>query len=206
MDVRRAIEAGDAELLRALLAERSERANELVVWGARGEIRTHPLHYVSDALFNGVLERGREGPLMEVLLAAGADANHQAPNGETPLIGAASLGAEEVGLRLLEAGARVDARGGFGETALHWAAHVGLERLSGRLIGMGADVNVRDARYGSPPIGWALHGWENAAPGSEGRQREVVRALVLAGAAVEPEWVRRAEARGDDGVLRALRG
>lgn len=41
---------------------------------------------------------------------------------ETALIGAASLGAEDVGLRLLDAGAQPELLGIFGETALHWAA------------------------------------------------------------------------------------
>ena len=122
MDVKEAIQAGDAAALRRLLDERPARSNELIEWGKGCEIHTHPLHYVSDMLFDGTLERGKELPLIEALLAAGADVNHQAPNGETALIGAASLGAEDVGLRLLDAGAQADLRGAFEETALHWAA------------------------------------------------------------------------------------
>ena len=60
-------------------------------------------------LFEGTLEGGKAMPFIEAPLKAGADCNHQATNGETPLIGAASLRAEEVGLRLLEAGAQPDA-------------------------------------------------------------------------------------------------
>jgi len=51
-----------------------------------------------------------------------------------PLNGAASLGAEDVGIRLLAAGARADLLGRFGETALHWAAYLGASRLVDRLI------------------------------------------------------------------------
>jgi ankyrin repeat protein len=107
-DVKSAIQLGDVHA--ELLATNSTRANELIGWGNDGEIRTHPLHYVSDMLFDGTLERGREIPLIEALLEAGANPNCQAANGETALIGA-SLGAEEVGLMLLDAGARLDSRG-----------------------------------------------------------------------------------------------
>src|SRR5262249_19997934 len=106
MEVRTAIQTGDASALRTLLAEDPARANELIQWGNNCEIRTHPLHYVSDVFFTGALQGGKEMPLIEALLEAGADCNHQAPNGETALIGAASLGAENVGLRLLDAGAQ----------------------------------------------------------------------------------------------------
>src|SRR4051794_30960107 len=158
MDMRAAIETGDAGALRTLLAEDPSRANQLLQWGSKCEIRTHPLHYISDMLFDGTLPKGRELPLVEALLAAGADINHQAPNGETPLIGAASLAAEDVGLRLLDAGAQPDLTGGFGETALHWAANLGLPRLVARLIERASDLNRKDARYNSTPLGWALHG------------------------------------------------
>ena len=70
---------------------------------------------------------------------------------ETPLIGAASLGAEEVGLRLLEAGANPEVRGLFGETGLHWAALLGEDRLAERLI-EGADLNLKAEKYKSSPF------------------------------------------------------
>jgi ankyrin repeat protein len=178
MDVKAAIEFGDSDALTALLAEDASRANQLIAWGRN---HTHPLHYISDMLFDGTLERGKELPLVDVLLAAGADPNHQATNGETPLIGAASLGAEAVGLRLIEAGARVNMTGAFTETTLHWAAHVGLPRLVQRLIENGADVNLRDGRYHSSPLGWALHG-QSQSPANDGRHAEVIALLVSAGA------------------------
>ena len=137
MDVKTTIRNGDADGLRQLLAEDSSRANALVRWGINDCVLTHPLHYVSDVLFEGKLERGKELALVEVLIQAGADLDFQRnKNGksDTPLIGAASLGAEEVGLSLLDAGARPEVRGMFGETALHWAALLGEDRLAGRLI------------------------------------------------------------------------
>jgi hypothetical protein len=66
-----AIENGDIDALRRLLAEEPARANELIEWGKTCEIRTHPLHYISDMLIDGRLDRGKEMPL---------DYNFQAAN------------------------------------------------------------------------------------------------------------------------------
>jgi hypothetical protein len=201
MDVKTAINNGDSAVLRQLLFEDWSRANELISWG---NCLTHPLHYISDMLFSGTLEKGKELPLVEALIQAGADLNFtQDGKSETPLIGAASLGAEEVGLRLLDAGARSELRGLFGETALHWAALLGEDRLAGRLA-EGADLNLRDERYNSPPLGWAIHGWSDPPAGNHGRQIEVVALLVAAGAKVEPEWLESAKVVSHPPMLAAL--
>lgn len=206
MDVKTAIRTGDTAALRGLLAEDSARANQCIEWGKTCEIRTHPLHYVSDILFEGTLERGKEMPLIEALLEAGADCNYQASNGETPLMGAASLGAEDVGLRLLNAGARSDVPGLFNATPLHWAANLGLERLVARLIEKGADVNRRDTKYDSSPVGWALHGRYSSPPGRCGHHHEVVALLVSAGARVDPKWLADEQVSADPAMLAALGG
>jgi hypothetical protein len=107
MDVKTAIRKGDAEALRRLLAQDFSRGNALIVWGKDDRIRTHPLHYIADVLFEGTLEWGKELPLADALIESGADVDFQVDaKGDTPLIGAASLGAEALGLRLLEAGAK----------------------------------------------------------------------------------------------------
>ena len=77
MDVKTAIETADASALSLLLSDNPARANELISWGRHCEIRTHPLHYVSDMLFNLVLPKGRELPLIQSLLHAGADIDFQ---------------------------------------------------------------------------------------------------------------------------------
>lgn len=195
MSVKEAIRTGDDATLRSLLAEDPARANALIEWGKNCEIHTHPLHYVSDMLFDGTLESGKETQIIAALLAAGADCNYQAANGETALIGAASLAAEGVGLQLLDAGALPDLKGAFKETALHWAANLGLGRLVARLIEKGADVNLKDARYNSPPVGWAIHG----------QHHEVVALLVGAGAKLEPGWLLDEQVCADPLMLSALR-
>ena len=208
MDVKTAIRNGDAAALRQLLAEDSSRANELIRWGECKPCFTHPLHFISDMLFEGTLPQGKELTLVDVLLDAGADLDFQrsredGKKGDTPLIGAASLGAEDVGLRLLAAGAKPDLRGLFGETALHWAALLGEDLLVAELI-RGSNVNLKDEKYDSPPLGWAIHGWCDPPAGNHGRQREVVALLVAAGASVEPEWLERERVRADPQMLAAL--
>jgi ankyrin repeat protein len=185
MDVKTAIESGHADVLRQLLAENPSLANALIRWGRNERCITHPLHYVSDMLFEGTLQWGKELPLVEVLIEYGADLNFQTDRedgkkSDSPLIGAASLGAEEVGLWLLDAGAKPELRGLFGESALHWAALLGEDRLAGRLIG-GSDLNLKDEKYKSPPLGWAIHGWGDPPAGNRGKQPEVIALLALNG-------------------------
>ncbi len=208
IDVKAAIQSGDDEALRRLLTEDESRANVLIRWGKDDCILTHPLHYVSDMLFEGTLKGGKELSLIEALIEAGADLDFQREHedgnkSDTPLIGAASLAAEEVGLRLLDAGARPELRGLFGETALHWAAFLGEYRLAERLI-ESSDVNLEDDKYHSSPLGWAVHGRYNPSSGNQGRQCEVATLLVSAGATVEPAWLEAEEVRADVPMLAAL--
>jgi hypothetical protein len=159
-------------------------------------------------LFDGTLAKGKELPLIDALIYVGANLDFQTDRedgrkSDTPLIGAASLGAEEVGIRLLEAGARPDLRGLFGETALHFAALLGEEHLTEQLI-KGSDLNLKDEKYHSSPLGWAIHGCYSRPAGNSGRQREVAALLVRAGAIVEPEWLESEVVRTDAAMLAAL--
>ena len=204
MDVKTAIMKGDAEALRQCLAEDSSCADELIEWGNQKKCVTHPLHFVSDMLFNGTLQKGMELPLVDALIQSGSHLDfNKDGRGETALIGAASLGAEEVGLKLLEAGARPEIRGLFGETALHWAAMLGEDRLVAKLI-PSSDLNLKDAKYNSPPVGWAIHGWSNTSAGNHGGQIEVVTQLVSAGARVEPPMLESESVRSSPSMLAAL--
>jgi hypothetical protein len=70
-----------------------------------------------------------------------------------------------------------DLRGLFGETAIHWVALLGEDRTVAELIG-GSNVNLKDEKYKSPPLGWAIHGWCEPPAGNIGRQRDVVAARI----------------------------
>jgi len=195
VDVKTAIQTGNADALRQFLQQDPARANNLIRWGEANSIcLTHPLHYVFDVFFERKLPSGAEIPLIDALIEGGADLNFQRDRddgrkSDTPLIGAASLGAEDGGIRLLNAGANPALRGMFGETALHWAAMLGEDRLAARLIDLLETnlLNLKDEKYKSTPLGWAVHGWSHPHAGNHGRHREVIELLVAAGAIVEPE-------------------
>jgi hypothetical protein len=205
MDLKTTILNGQVHALRQLLSDDPSQANALIRWGVNDCVSTHPLHYVSDMLFEGKLQKGHELPLIDALIQAGASLDFQKNGkGDTPLIGAASLGAEDVGLRLLDAGAKPELRGLFGETALHWAALLGEDRLAKRLI-PSADLSLKDEKYQSTPLGWAIHGWSDPPAGNHGRQPEVVVLLVAAGAKVEPEWLESEDVRSNPAMQAALR-
>ena len=204
MNVKSAIRRGDADALRSLLAEDASRANALIRWGENRSIYTHPLHYVSDMLFEGTLKQASALPIIDTLIRSGADLNFQRNGkGDTPLIGAASLGAEDVGLPLIDAGADARLRGIFAETALHWAALLGEARLATRLIPI-SEIDLKDAKYRSSPLGWAIHGCYDPPGGNLGRQREVAALLVAAGAAVEPAWLQSEQVRADPAMIALL--
>ena len=80
---------------------------------------------------------------------------------------------------------------------------LGEDRLVAELS-RGSNVNLRDEKYNSPPLGWAIHGWCEPPAGNRGRQREVVALLVAAGATVEREWLERNRVRADPEMLAAL--
>jgi hypothetical protein len=82
MDVRTAIRNGDADALRHLLAQEPAQANALIFWGNNDCLRTHPLHYISDVLFNRVLQKGNELPLIDALLEAGAIVDFRKAEGQ----------------------------------------------------------------------------------------------------------------------------
>jgi ankyrin repeat protein len=176
--VQTAIDNADPAALRRTLEETPAAANELIHWGPDHKNTAHPLHYVCDKFFDKTLSVEIALAMTDILLGAGSDVNGLPENRETALHGAASLGAEDVGLRLVEAGANVQATGSFaGETPLHWAAHEGMVRLVTRLIAAGADLTVRDKKWNGTPLDWADHGLRERRAGTSGGQEEVMAIL-----------------------------
>jgi len=160
-EVRACLEAGDVRALQALVELQPMKARALVRWGEGGKNTVPPLHFVCDCVFRGMIDQATARALADVLLTAGVDPSEAyARSGDTFLIAAASLGAEDVGLRLLEAGVDVSARGLFGATALHWAALMGCPRLVAGLVEAGAELELLDDQYHCTPLQWTYHAWK----------------------------------------------
>lgn len=169
-DVKKAIEAGDTELLKGLLLADPARANANIEWGPDGKNVVPPLHYCCDAVFLKLCTESQALLLANELIGAGVDIHQSdSKSGDTFLIAAASLGAELIGLRLVELGAYVRAQGLFGATALHWAAFMGLPRLSAALVKAGAPTDLEDKTNGKTPLGWAEYAWNEGCNGYRDR-------------------------------------
>jgi ankyrin repeat protein len=183
-DFRLLIERGDVAGLRDALQSEPELANRPIQWFLNQPNEGDPLHYVSDAFFNGWLTNGTEGEIAEVLLAHGA-AIDGGESKESPLIAAASLGAEKVSRVLIEAGAALEKTSVFGSRALHWAAWMGASSTVELLIAHHAEIEARCTEFGGTPLFWAVHGYGPNGPKKKKDQVGAARILIRAGARVE---------------------
>jgi len=107
---RKAIDNGDVQLVRRMLAAKPGLASSLISWGnIRCPCKTEPLHYLSDGPFNRLWDHGKQAELAAVLIEAGAPVDGFPASGETPLHGAASLGEASVADVLIDNGADTEA-------------------------------------------------------------------------------------------------
>lgn len=140
-----AIDEGDVELVRVLLAEMPSLASSLISWGPMlCPCKTEPLHYLSDAPFNQLWNHGKQEELAVVLIEAGAPVNGLPTSGETPLHGAASLGEAGVAEILIDHGANIEAVATYPRiphgTPLDFAVHFGMVDVVDLLFRRGASV------------------------------------------------------------------
>jgi ankyrin repeat protein len=90
---------------------------------------------------------------------------------------------------LLAMGLKVEAMP-HGETGLHWAAYTARVDILKLLLERKAPLEVKDARHGGTPLGWALYAWGDPPFEAEpGHYYEVVALLVAAGAKVDSAWL-----------------
>jgi hypothetical protein len=89
-DLRRLIETGNVDGLRYILQSEPTLANQTIDWHLNQHNRSDPLHFVADSVAQGWLDNGREGEIVELLLAHGASINGTAGR-ESPLIGSPRL-------------------------------------------------------------------------------------------------------------------
>ena len=158
-----AIQSGNLDELRRLLAEHPELARATITWrDARGEQSRSLLHIATD--WPGHFPNA--GETVRLLITAGADVNapFAGAHSETPLHWAASSDDVEVLDGLLVAGADLEADGSVidGGTALADAVACGQWRAARRLLECGATANL----------------WQAAALGEIRRVQELVDASV----------------------------
>ncbi len=147
-------------------------------------ILAHPLHRICDIVFNGSITDTYAIEVAKVFLNHGADINGNVTEEkkDTPLIAAASLNAEKLGLFYIDRGANIYHAGCHGGTALHWAAWCGKDLLAKRLIKEGAEINKRCIDFKSTPLFWAIHGFVNCGKENRAHYTIIVQALLEAGA------------------------
>ena len=83
-------------------------------------------------------------PVVDLLLARGADATHAANSGATPLSAAVSMRQGDIVAALLDAGASIEQRLPGGVSVLMLAAALGLPDVVARLLAAGADEQAVD--------------------------------------------------------------
>jgi hypothetical protein len=108
---------------------------------------------------------------------------------------------------LLERGMEVDTElkaHGRGHTGLHVAAFHGHLDVVNTLLRHGARVDAIDKTWGTPPLVWALTGWDMQRANQTRQHDEVVARLVAAGATVTPDLLAWDKARADPKMLSAL--
>ena len=143
--LKRAIDAGDVDRAREVLASNPELASSPITWGPMFRTcQTEPLHYLSDAPFNQLWDHGKQAELAKVLVKAGAPVDGLPTSGETPLHGAASLGEAGVAAVLIDQGANMEAVAKYpgipDGTPLDFAVHFGMVAVVDLLVCRGAKV------------------------------------------------------------------
>jgi ankyrin repeat protein len=159
INVKEIIDNKDYDSLVKALQQDAGLANEGIPFSSEDTRKAHPLHRICDAVFAKKITDLEAIEIAKIFLQYGADVNGSKPDEEkdSPLLAAASLHAEQLGIFYLNNGANVSYTGPDGETALHWAAYCGLDKLVARLIDENAGINRQDESYHATPLGWVLH-------------------------------------------------
>jgi ankyrin repeat protein len=92
-----------------------------------------------------------------------------------------------------------------GVTGLHWAAHGAHTAIVRLLVDAGHAPDVADDRWGSTPLGWALHGWQDPPPDAIAEEYYATVSLLRSrGAEVAASWIENPRVRADARMQRAL--
>ncbi|WLD23690.1 ankyrin repeat domain-containing protein [Flavobacterium dauae] len=182
--IKKLIEQKDNNGLQELLADKPSLANEgiTIPYDFFCHTKAHPLHRLCDAVFAGKMTDEEAITLAETLLKNGANINGDRLGG-TPLLAAASLHAEKLGIFYIDNGADIDFTDeNDNASALHWAAFCGRDKLVDRLIKSKASLDNPDKTYQCTPLAWAIHCLMSNDKGNRHNQETCIKLLLQAGA------------------------
>lgn len=184
VSIKKLIDTKDYEGLRQALSTNSTLANAGIPYDGVNTSKAHPLHRVCDGVFSNKYSDEEAVEMATIFLDYGANINggELVEKHDTPLIAAASLSADKVGLLYIEQGAEINHPGCHGGTALHWAAWCGRPVIVRKLVKMGAPINKRCIDFKSTPLFWAIHGYESGGGKRLQDYLECVKILLDAGA------------------------
>ena len=156
------IELKDYEGIRRTLTADPQLANEgiTIPFDRQCGLKAHPLHRICDAVFSNDITDEEAIKIAKIFLEFGAniDGSKLKEHEDTPLLAAASLHAEQLGILYIDRGANIHYEGRHdGATALHWAAYCGRDQLVDKLIKTKAVIDQRDKSHDSSPLGWTVY-------------------------------------------------
>lgn len=186
--VKRLIERKDYKGLSKLLTDNPKLANKgiTIPFDRLCRIKAHPLHRLCDAVFSKKITDNEAIQFAQIFLEFGANIDgDKMKDGGTPILGAASLHAEQLGVYYIDNGADINyTYQNNGESALHWASYCGRDKLVNRLIEANAQIDKTDNTYNSTPLGWAVHSLQTNDEGNKHNQIGCVKQLLKSGAAL----------------------
>lgn len=184
--VKKLIENKDYKGLRYELADHPKLANKgiTIPYDIICRTKAHPLHRLCDAVFSKKMTDEEAIQFAQIFLEFGADIDGDKMKDEgTPILGAASLHAEQLGIFYIENGADIHyTYQNNGESALHWASFCGRDQLVDRLIKASAPIDNPDNTYNSTPLGWAVHSLQSNDMGNKHNQEDCIKLLLKSGA------------------------
>jgi ankyrin repeat protein len=169
--------------LKNLLAANPNLANEgFALSGNPNSLKAHPLHRICDAVFAKKIKEKDAIKIAKIFLENGSNIDGD-KDMDTPLLAAASLHAEELGVFYIENKANVHyADKNDGATALHWASYCGRDKLVKRLLYEKSEINRPDKSYKSTPLGWAIEPLMTGDKFNTHHQVSCIKLLIKAGA------------------------
>jgi ankyrin repeat protein len=185
-NVKSLIENKDFSQMELLLNSNPELANKPITipYEHFCIVKAHPLHRICDAVFTGHLTDDDAIKFAKIFLTHGANIDgDKAKGGGTPLLAAASLHAEKLGIFYIDNGADVHyVYEQDGASALHWASFCGRNKLVEKLINAGVSINIIDIEHQSTPLAWAIHALMTNDENNLLNQIACIKLLLIAGA------------------------